>query len=73
MPGWPSGTRRRANCPGVMARSGLGTVARAWIVPLLRFDRVVDEVERAVAVEMPVAVQADRNVGILRARRACAC
>ena len=35
--GWPRATRRRANCPGVMARSGFGTVARAWIVPLLRF------------------------------------
>ena len=71
--GRPSARRRRANCPGVMSRSGLGTVARAWIVPLLRFTRVVDEVERAVAVEMAVAVQADRDVGVRRRRRGCAC
>ena len=62
--------------PAVMNRSGLGKVARAWIVPLQRSICVVDEVQLARRASSPVSslrLRLDR-VGRSRVdRRASAC
>ena len=58
----PTARRSRANAPGVSNRSGLGTVARAWMVPLERFERVVDEIQRALPGEAVLVAKADRHL-----------
>ena len=67
--GWPIATRSRANWPGVMRQVRVRHRGARVDGPAAAVQRVVDEVERAVTVEMAVAVEADRDVVVRRTSR----